>query len=62
MVAAASTDGGPTGGRGPPTVLEFLVINCSVFGCFVWCFLSNCYIIIYCIVWFQVQPLVVVFQ
>ena len=20
-------DGGPTGGRGPPTVLEFLVIN-----------------------------------
>ena len=30
-VAAASSDGGPTGGRGPPsgppTVLEFLVIN-----------------------------------
>ena len=24
--------------------------------------LSNCYIIIYCIVWFQVQPLMVVFQ
>ena len=22
-VAAASSDGGPTGGRGPPTVLEF---------------------------------------
>jgi len=22
--------GGPTGGRGPPTVLEFLVINFSV--------------------------------
>ena len=29
-VAAASSDGGPTGGRGPPTVLEFLVINFSV--------------------------------
>jgi len=29
-VAAASSDGGPTGGRGPPTVLEFLVINISV--------------------------------
>ena len=27
VVAAASSDGGPTGGRGPPTVLEFLVIN-----------------------------------
>ena len=50
--------GGPTGGRGPPTVLEFLVINFSV--CLV--LLSNCYIIIYCIVWFQVQPLMVVFQ
>ena len=37
-VAAASTDGGPTGGRGPPTVLEFLVINISV--CLV--LLSNC--------------------
>ena len=49
-VAAASSDGGPTGGRGPPTVLEFLVINFSV--CLV--LLSNCYIIIYCIVWFQV--------
>ena len=57
-VAAASSDGGPTGGRGPPTVLEFLVINFSV--CLV--LLSNCYIIIYCIVWFQVQPLMVVFQ
>jgi len=34
--------GGPTGGRGPPTVLEFLVINFSV--CLV--LLSNCYIII----------------
>ena len=45
-VAAASSDGGPTGGRGPPTVLEFLVINFSV--CLV--LLSNCYIIIYCIV------------
>jgi len=33
---------GPTGGRGPPTVLEFLVINFSV--CLV--LLSNCYIII----------------
>ena len=29
-MAAASSDGGPTGGRGPPTVLEFLVINFSV--------------------------------
>ena len=29
-VAAASSDGGPTGGRGPPTVLEFLVINFSI--------------------------------
>jgi len=58
-VAAASSDGGPTGGRGPPTVeLELLVINFSV--CFV--LLSNCYVIIYCIVWFQVQPLTVVFQ
>ena len=37
-VAAASSDGGPTGGRGPPTVLEFLVINFSV--CLV--LLSNC--------------------
>jgi len=58
-VAAASSEGGPTGGRGPPTVLlEFLVINFSV------CLelLSNCYIIIYCTVWFQVQPLMVVFQ
>ena len=34
---------------GPPTVLEFLVINFSV--CFV--LLSNCHIIIYCIVWLQ---------
>jgi len=42
-VAAASSVGGPTGGRGPPTVLEFLVINFSV--CLV--LLSNCYIIIY---------------
>jgi len=50
-VAAASSDGGPTGGRGPPTVLEFLVINFSV--CLL--SLSNCYIIIYCIVWFQVH-------
>ena len=57
-VAAASSDGGPIGGRGPSTVLEFLVINFSV--CLV--LLSNCYIIIYCIVWFQVQPLMVVFQ
>jgi len=56
-VAAASSDGGPTGGRGPPTVLEFLVINFSV--CLV--LLSNCYIIVYCIVC-QVQPLMVVFQ
>ena len=39
-MAAASSDGGPTGGRGPPTVLEFLVINFSV--CLL--FLSNCYI------------------
>jgi len=53
-LAAASTDGGPTGGRGPPTVLEFLVINFSV--CLV--LLSNRYIIIHCIVWFQVQPLI----
>jgi len=29
-VAAASSDGGPTGGRGGPTVLEFLVIIFSV--------------------------------
>jgi len=29
-VAAASSDGGGTGGRGPPTVLEFLVISFSV--------------------------------
>jgi len=29
-VAATSSDGGPTGGRRPPTVLEFLVINFSV--------------------------------
>ena len=57
-MAAASSDGAPTGGRGPPTVLELLVINFSV--CFV--LLSNCYVIIYCIVWFQVQPLTVVFQ
>jgi len=57
-VAAASSDGGPTGGRGLPTVLEFLVINFSV--CLV--LLSNCYIIIYCIIWFQVQALMVVFQ
>ena len=57
-VAAASSDGGPTGGRGPPTVLEFLVINFSV--CLV--LLSNCYMIIYCIVWFPVQPLMVVFK
>ena len=28
-VAAASSDGGPTGGRGPPAVLDFLVINFS---------------------------------
>jgi len=28
-VAAASSDGGPTGGREPPTVLEFLAINFS---------------------------------
>jgi len=38
-VAAAST----TGGRGPPAVLEFLVINFNV--CLV--LTSNCYII-YC--------------
>ena len=38
-VAAASSDGGRTGGRGPPTVLEFLVINFSV--CLV--LLSNCW-------------------
>jgi len=38
---------------GAPTVLEFLVINFNV--CLV--LLSSCYIIIYCIVWFQVQPL-----
>ena len=50
--------GGPTGGRGPPTVLEFLVIDFSVY----LVLLSNCYTIIYCIVWFQVQPLMVVFQ
>ena len=50
--------GGPTGGRGPPTVLEFLVINFSD-GLVL---LSNCYIMIYCILWFQVQPLMVVFQ
>jgi len=50
--------GGPTGGRGFPTVLEFLVINFSV--CLV--LLSNCYMIIHCIVLFQVQPLMVVFQ
>jgi len=50
--------GGPIGGRGPSTVLEFLGINFSV--CLV--LLSNCYIIIYCIVWFQVQLLMVVFQ
>ena len=55
-VTAASSDGGPTGGRGPLTVLEFFVINFSV--CLV--LLSNCYIIVYCIVWFQVQPLMVV--
>jgi len=42
-VAAASSVGGPTGGRGPQSVLEFLVINVSV--CLV--LLSNCYIIIY---------------
>ena len=28
-VAAASSDGGPTGGRRPPSVLEFFVINFS---------------------------------
>jgi len=43
-VAAASSDGGPTVGRGPPTVLEFLVINFSVRSVL----LSNCYIIICC--------------
>jgi len=57
-VAAASSDAGPNGGRGPLTVLEFLVFIFSV--CLV--LLSNCYIIIYCIAWFQVQPLMVVFQ
>jgi len=57
-VAAASSDGGPTGGREPQTVLEFLVINFSV--CLV--LLSNCYMIIYRIVWFHVQPLMVVFK
>jgi len=57
-VAAVSSDGGPTGGRGPPTVLEFLVINFSV--CLV--LLSNCYVIIYCIIWFQIQPLMIVLQ
>ena len=41
-MAAAST----TGGRGPPAVLEFLVINFNV--CLM--SLSNC------IVWFQVKP------
>jgi len=50
--------GDPTGGRGPPTVLELLVINFSV--CLV--LLSDCYVIIYCIVRFQVQPLMVVFH
>jgi len=45
-VAAASSDGGLTGVRRPPTVLEFLVINFSV--CLV--LLSNCYKIIYCII------------
>ena len=38
-MAAASSDGGPTGGRGPPIVLEFLVINFSV--CFVLSKLKN---------------------
>jgi len=57
-VAAASSDAGPNGGRGPLTVLEFLVFIFSV--CLV--LLSNCYIIIYCIAWFQVQSLMVVFQ
>ena len=38
---------GGTGGRGPTTVLKFLVINFSV--CLV--LLSNCYIIIYCILY-----------
>jgi len=45
-LAAASSDGGgqgSTGDRGPPTILDFLVINFSV--CLV--LLSNCYIIIY---------------
>ena len=37
-VAAASSDGGPTGGSGPPTVPGFLVIDFSV--CLV--LLSNC--------------------
>jgi len=59
-VAAASGDGGPTGGRGPPTVLEFIVIKLNFSVCLV--LLSNCYIIIYCIVFVQVQPLMVVFQ
>jgi len=46
-VAAASSDGGPTGGRvGGARVLEFLVISFSVS----LVLLSNCYIIIYCIV------------
>jgi len=49
--------GGPTGGRGPPTVLELLVINFTVY----LVLLSNCYIIIYRMVWFQLQPLMVVF-
>jgi len=57
-VAAASSDGGPTGGRGPPAVLEYFVINFSV-GLVL---LSNCYIIVYRTVWFHVQPLMVVFQ
>jgi len=51
-VAAASSDGGPTGGRRPPTVLEFLVINFSV--CLV--LSSNCYIIIYCMVLVSSSP------
>jgi len=57
-VAAASSDGGGHWWYGASTVLEFLVINFSV--CLV--LLGNCYIITYCIVWFQVQPLMVVFQ
>jgi len=36
--------GGPTGGTGPPTVLEFSVINFSV--CLVLLSRPNCYIII----------------